>query len=88
MFYVNTSFTEHLPEDRHNRWPKHLGGYADYSTPTYLYMHLLVISRNKSSVCGHGTFKIDLNGILWTQLNKNCDCYEAKLFKMWMIHFK
>jgi hypothetical protein len=24
----NTSFKEHLPEDGHSRWPKHVGGYA------------------------------------------------------------
>jgi len=24
----NISFKEHLPEDGHNRWPKHVGGYA------------------------------------------------------------
>jgi len=23
-------FKEHLPEDGHNRWPKHVGGYAVY----------------------------------------------------------
>jgi len=21
---------EHLPEDSHNKWPKHVGGYTDY----------------------------------------------------------
>ena len=26
-----TSFTEHLPEDGHNGWPKHVGGYAVYN---------------------------------------------------------
>ena len=24
----NISFKEHLPENGHNRWPKHVGGYA------------------------------------------------------------
>jgi len=24
----NVYFNEHLPEDGHNRWPKHVGGYA------------------------------------------------------------
>jgi len=28
----NTSFKEHLPEDGHNRWPKHVAGYAVYNT--------------------------------------------------------
>jgi len=23
---------EHLPEEGHNRWPKHVGGYAVYNT--------------------------------------------------------
>jgi hypothetical protein len=27
----NISFKEHLPEDGHNRWPKHVAGYVDYS---------------------------------------------------------
>ena len=26
------SFKEHLPEDGNNRWPKHVGGYAVYTT--------------------------------------------------------
>jgi len=26
------SFKEHLPEDVHNRWPKHVGGCAVYNT--------------------------------------------------------
>jgi len=28
----NTSFKEHLPEDGHNGWPKHVRGYAVYNT--------------------------------------------------------
>ena len=24
-------FKEHLPEDGHNSWPKHVAGYADYN---------------------------------------------------------
>jgi hypothetical protein len=28
----NISFEERLPEDGHNRWPKHVAGYAVYST--------------------------------------------------------
>ena len=32
----NISFKEHLPEDGHNRWPKHVGGYADYNTVNLL----------------------------------------------------
>ena len=27
----NISFIEHLPDEGHNRLPKHVGGYADYS---------------------------------------------------------
>jgi len=26
------SFKEHLPEDGHNRWLKHIGGWAVYNT--------------------------------------------------------
>jgi hypothetical protein len=28
----NISFKEHLPEDGHTRWPKHLGNYTVYNT--------------------------------------------------------
>jgi hypothetical protein len=33
-FYVlcNISFKEHLPEDAHTRWPKHVGNYTVYNT--------------------------------------------------------
>jgi hypothetical protein len=31
MFWV-ISFMEHLPEDGHNKWPKHVGDYAVYNT--------------------------------------------------------
>ena len=27
----NTSFKEHLPEDGHNRWAKHVAGYPDHN---------------------------------------------------------
>ena len=27
----NISLKEHLPENSHNRWPKHVGGYAVYN---------------------------------------------------------
>ena len=27
----NIAFKKQLPEDGHNRWPKHVGGYADYN---------------------------------------------------------
>jgi hypothetical protein len=27
----NTSFKEHLPEDGHNRWPKHVAGYSEHN---------------------------------------------------------
>ena len=30
----NKSFKEHLPEDGHNRWPKHIGNYAVYTRST------------------------------------------------------
>jgi len=32
MFLCNISFTEHLREIGHNKWPKHVAGYADYNT--------------------------------------------------------
>jgi hypothetical protein len=28
----NISFKEHLPEDGHNIWPKHVADYADHNT--------------------------------------------------------
>jgi hypothetical protein len=38
----NTSFKEHLPEDGHNRWPKHVGGYAVYNT---INLHIRISTR-------------------------------------------
>jgi hypothetical protein len=44
MFCV-ISFKEHLPEDGHNKWPKHVGGEAvyKYNKFTYLFMQFLVL---------------------------------------------
>jgi hypothetical protein len=28
----NVSFSEHLPEDAHSRWPKRIGAYDAYTT--------------------------------------------------------
>jgi len=37
-------FKERLPEDGHNRWPKHVGGYAVYTNKfKYLCMQLLFV---------------------------------------------
>jgi hypothetical protein len=38
----NTSFKEHLPEDGHNRWPKHVAGYAVYST---INLHICALAK-------------------------------------------
>ena len=51
MFYV-ISFKEHLPEDGHNRWPKHVGRYAVYNT---INLRICIFTRwsvpeNESSV--------------------------------------
>ena len=39
MFYhlCNVSFKEHLPEDGHNRWPKHVAGHAVYYYNKFTY---------------------------------------------------
>jgi len=48
------SFKEHLPEDGHNKWPKHIVGYAGYNVINlHICLHLFVISCKKSSVHGH-----------------------------------
>jgi len=41
-------FLQRTPEDGHNTWPQHVGGYADYNVTksTYLYVQVLVISHN------------------------------------------
>jgi thiosulfate reductase cytochrome b subunit len=52
----NTSFKEHLPEDGHNRWPKHVAGNPDHNIINHR-MHLLVITHKKSSAHGHESFK-------------------------------
>jgi len=28
--FCNISFKEHLPEEGHSRWPKHVAGYVEY----------------------------------------------------------
>jgi len=54
------SFKEHLPEDVHNRWPKHVGGYAVYNTKFYISVYALFghVSHNELSVHGHESFEI------------------------------
>jgi hypothetical protein len=56
----NTSFAEHLPEDGHNRWPKHVAGYAVCITINF---HICMytcgrISNNESSAHGHESLQI------------------------------
>ena len=46
---------EQLPEDGHNRWPKHVGCYAVYNRSVYALVGR--ISHNESSVHGHESFK-------------------------------
>jgi len=49
----NISLKEHLPEDGHNMWPKHVGDYATcYGINVYVYIYALVgrISHKESSV--------------------------------------
>lgn len=45
------SYKQHLPEDGHNRRPKHVAGHAEYYTSTYQYQHLLVISYKRWRHC-------------------------------------
>ena len=49
MFYLQLphSFIGQLPEDDHNRRPKHVAGYAEYNNSTYLCKHLLAISHKR-----------------------------------------
>jgi len=54
---MSRSFKDHLPEDDHNRWPKHVAGCTECNKSTYLYEHLLVISHKKSSVQVMNHFK-------------------------------
>jgi hypothetical protein len=56
------SFKENLPEDGHNGWPKHVGGYSVYNT---IPLHICIyagwyISNNKSSAHGHESPKNDV----------------------------
>jgi hypothetical protein len=45
----NASCKEHLPEDGHNRWPKHVGGCADCTIINMdIYILFLVVSRKNS----------------------------------------
>ena len=37
----NISFKEHLPEDCHTRWPKHVGNDAVYNTKLYIFLYAL-----------------------------------------------
>jgi len=53
---MSHSFKDHLSEDDHNRWPKHVAGCTECNKSTYLYQHLLVISLKKSTVHGHESF--------------------------------
>jgi len=39
--YIYLSFKEHLPEDGHTKWPKHVGVYVDYNIFPYMYKKLL-----------------------------------------------
>ena len=57
----NMSFKEHHHEDGHNRWPKHVGGYA-VSNPINLHISIYslvgFVSHNESSQHRHKSFKI------------------------------
>ena len=52
---------EHVPEDGHNRWPKHIEGYTVYST---INLHICIyavvgcIYHNESSVHDRESFNI------------------------------
>ena len=37
----NICFKEHLPEDGHNSWPKHVAGYAVYNKKIYISVYAL-----------------------------------------------
>jgi hypothetical protein len=42
----NASCKQHLPEDGHNRWPKHVGGCADKNVINMdIYIRFLVVSH-------------------------------------------
>ena len=56
------SFTEHLPEDGHSRWPKHVGGYTVYNTVNYLTVYALV---------GFTSHKVGLRSV-WVGLSEVC----------------
>ena len=48
-------FKEPLPKDGHNRWPKHVAGYAVCNKISSSIIHALVgrISHNESPANGH-----------------------------------
>jgi len=64
------SIKEHLPADGHNKWPKHVGGYADYSTKIYIYVHSRVGSVSHSE-----------NGIKFTIVLGRMHIYWAVILK-------
>ena len=42
-FYIIFIEKKHLPEDGHNRWPKHVAGYAEYNKSIQQHAHLTAI---------------------------------------------
>jgi hypothetical protein len=55
----NTSFKEHLPDDGHNRWRKHVGHYV-LIQQIYIFVYALVgfVPHFESSQHGHESLKI------------------------------
>jgi hypothetical protein len=55
------SFQEHVPEDGHNWWPKHVAGYAVFNK---INLRICIctcwsISHNEPSVQSHESFKVE-----------------------------
>jgi len=63
--YINLLYYKHLPEEGHNRWPKHVAGYAVHNTDnlhickrTCIFLFLIMNSLHPSSARWHPCLKM------------------------------
>ena len=80
----NISFTEHLPEDGHNSWPKHVAGHTVYTTVNlHICIYALVdfISHNESSVHRHASFKNEEDCV-----KCNCRSSQVRPWCAWLVN--